>query len=103
MVPGRHLFGTRISARIAERAFSVLATAGLARIWQLRHVPSADLIAMLDAGGYARYDVRTATQLLELCEVIDHRYDGQVAVIGRRITAYPGCTPPWTRCPGGAR
>jgi len=83
------LFGTRISARIAERAFGVLATAGLARIWQLRHVPSADLIAMLDAGGYARYDVRTATRLLELCEVIDHRYDGQVAVIGRRFRAYP--------------
>jgi hypothetical protein len=83
------LFGTRISARVAERAFGVLATAGLARIWQLRHVPPADLIAMLDAGGYARYDARTAARLLELCEVIDDRYDGQVTGIGRRFTAYP--------------
>ena len=62
---------------------------GLVRIGQLRHVPSADLIAMLDAGGYARYDVRTAERLLELCEVVRDRYDGQVAVIGRRFTAYP--------------
>ncbi len=65
---------------------------GLAGIWQLRHVPSADLIAMLDAGGYARYDLRTATRLLQLCEIIDDRYDGQVGqvgLIGRRFAACP--------------
>jgi hypothetical protein len=71
------LFGARISARVAERAFGVPAAAGLARIGQLRHVSSGDLIAMLDAGGYARYDVRTAIRLLELSEVVDERYDGQ--------------------------
>jgi endonuclease III len=83
------LFGARIPARVAERTFGVLAAAGLARIGQMRHVPSADLIAMLDAGGYARYDIRTAERLLELCEVIRDRYDGQAAVIGRRFTTYP--------------
>ncbi len=83
------LFGARIPARVAERTFGVLAAAGLARTWQLRHVPSADLIAMLDAGGYARYDLRTATRLLHLCEIIDDRYDGQVGLIGRRFAAYP--------------
>ena len=45
------------------------AAAGLARIGQVRHVPSGDLIAMLDTGGYARYDFRTATRLLELSEM----------------------------------
>jgi hypothetical protein len=83
------LFGARIPARVAERTFGVLAAAGLARIGQMRHVPSGDLIAMLDAGGYARYDFRTATRLLELSEIINERYDGQVAVIGRRFAAYP--------------
>ena len=72
------LFGARISARVAERAFGVLAAAGLARIGQLRHVPTADLIGMPDAGGCARYDVRAA-RLLQPCEVIRDRYDGQVA------------------------
>jgi hypothetical protein len=43
------LFGARIPARVPERAFGVLAAAGLARIGQMRHVPSDDLIAMLDA------------------------------------------------------
>jgi len=84
------LFGARIPARVAERTFGVLAAAGLARIGQMRHVPSGDLIAMLDAGGYARYDVRTATRLLELAEIVNERYDGQVAVIGRHFAAYPG-------------
>ena len=44
---------------------------------------------MLGTGGYARYDYRTATRLLELAEIINERYDGQVAVIGRRFAAYP--------------
>jgi hypothetical protein len=83
------LFGTRIAARLAERVFRELAGAGLSRISQVRHVPAADLIALLDAGGYARYDLRTATRLAELSEVVDDRYDGQVAVIGRGFPAYP--------------
>jgi len=78
----------------------VLAAAGLARIGQLRHVPSGDLIAMLDAGGYARYDVRTAERLLELCEIINERYDGQVAVIGRRFAAYPALRAALDALPG---
>ena len=83
------LFGARISATIAERAYKVLTQAGLTRIAQARHVPSADLIALLDAGGYARYDLRTATQLANLSEVICERYDGQVAMIGQQLTRYP--------------
>jgi hypothetical protein len=69
------LFDARISARIAERTFGVLTAAGLARIGQVRHVPSADLIGLLDAGGYARYDFRTASQLLALSDLIGERYD----------------------------
>lgn len=83
------LFGTRISAAIAERTFRVLSDAGLARIGQARHIPEEDLIAYLDEGGYARYDFRTATRLQALSGVIGERYDGQVAVIGQRLTTYP--------------
>jgi hypothetical protein len=67
----------------------VLNEAGLTRIGQARHVPSEDLIELLDAGGYARYDFRTASRLQALSEIIDERYDGQAAVIGRRHQAYP--------------
>lgn len=82
------LFGTRISARIAERAFRVLDEAGLTRIGQARHMSSEDLVILLDAGGYARYDFRTAARLQDLSEIIDERYDGQAAEIGRRYQAY---------------
>ena len=44
---------------------------------------------MVDAGGYARCDFRTATRLLELPETLDERYGAQAAVIGQRFAAYP--------------
>ena len=94
------LFGARIPARVAERAFGVLQSAGLARIGQFRDVRSADLIGMLDAGGYSRYDHRTAARLLELSEVIGERYDGQVAVIGRRFPGYPELSTALDALPG---
>ena len=87
-----------------ERAFGVLAAARLARIGQLRHVPSADLIGMLHAGGYACYDVRTADRLLQLCEVIRDRYDRPAASRASTLRAGPTVItvvpPPGTR-PGG--
>ncbi len=83
------LFGTRISVPVAERTFRVLAQSGLVRIAQARHVPSDELVALLDEGGYARYDFRTAERLQALSEVIGERYDEQVAEIGRLHRSYP--------------
>lgn len=83
------LFGTRISARVAERTFGVLDGAGLHRVAQARHIRWDDLVALLDEGGYARYDFRTATRLHDLAEVIGERYGGRVAVIGRSFPRYP--------------
>jgi hypothetical protein len=83
------LFGTRISAQVAERTFRVLADAGLVRIAQARHVPSDELVTLLDEGGYARYDYRTAVRLLALSEVVGERYDARVAEIGQRHPSYP--------------
>jgi hypothetical protein len=94
------LFGTRISAAVAERAFAVLNAAGLTRIGQARHVPSEDLIELLDSGGYARYDFRTTSRLQALSEIIDDRYDGRAAEIGRRHQAYPALREALTVLPG---
>lgn len=94
------LFGTRISASIAERAFLKLDEAGLTSIDRARHVPSEDLVRLLDAGGYARYDFRTADRLRLLSELIDERYDGQVAVIGRRYRDYPALRAALLALPG---
>ena len=59
------LSGGLICARAAERVSGVPAAAGLARIGQLHHVRTGGLIAMLDAGGCARIDFRSAARLLE--------------------------------------
>ncbi len=83
------LFGTRIPAVIAERTFRVLDGAGLHRVTQARDIPWGDLVALLDEGGYVRYDFRTATRLHDLAGVLDERYGGQVAEIGRRHHSYP--------------
>jgi hypothetical protein len=97
------LSGGVISACAAERVFGVPAAAGLARIGQLRHVRTGGLIAMLDAGGYARYDFCTAARLLEPCEMVgEGRGSGRrdrlqlrgLSAAARRLG---------TLCPAGAR
>jgi hypothetical protein len=94
------LFGARISAGVAEHAFAVLDAAGLKRIDQVRHVPTEDLVRLLDEGGYARYDFRTATRLRVLSELVDERFDGQVAVIGQRYQVYPALWAALINLPG---
>ncbi len=60
--------------------------AGIRRIADADKFSRDDLIAILDAGGYARYDFRTATRLEDLAKVVIERYDGTVAEFGRRYT-----------------
>jgi len=83
------LFGARISATVAGRTFRVLDEAGLTRIAQAHRVPWDDLVALLDRGGYARYDFRTATRLHALAERIEQSYGGRIATLGSRFRAYP--------------
>lgn len=94
------LFGTRISASIAERTFLKLNEVGLTSIDRARHVPPEDLVRLLDAGGYARYDFRTADRLRLLSELVDERYDGQVCLIGRQYRAYPALRTALLALPG---
>jgi hypothetical protein len=82
------LFGARISAAIAGRTYLVLERAGITRIGRARDASWDDLVALLDEGGYARYDFRTATRLQALATAIDSRYGGDVAAIGRTLPDY---------------
>jgi len=82
------LSGGLISARAAERVSGMPSAARLARIGQLRHMRTGGLIAMLDAGGYARCDFRAAARLLEPFEMAGERDEGQVTVTGRSFAAY---------------
>src|SRR5262249_14173809 len=83
------LFGTRISASVAERTFSLLDRASLHRVAQARHIPGVDRVAWLDGGGYVGYASRRATRLKELAAVIGDRSGGEVCVIGRPFPRSP--------------
>lgn len=94
------LFGTRISAAIAGRAFRVLDQAGITRVGRARDVAWDELVALLDQGGYARYDFRTATRLQTLAGALGSRYGGHVAAIGRDFPDYAGLRDALDALPG---
>lgn len=78
------LFGNRISADVVARTFRLLEQSGLHRIVQASDIDSDRLVALLDAGGYARYDLKMADRLHALAATVNGRYGGEVAAIGRR-------------------
>jgi pimeloyl-ACP methyl ester carboxylesterase len=80
------LLGTRISAAIAMRTYRVLHDAGVSTIADAGRRSWEDLVALLDAGGYARYDFRTASRLGDLSVVVAQRHPDGVAAMGVRHT-----------------
>jgi endonuclease III len=76
------LFGTRISAGVAMRAYRELAADGVRTIADVGGASWEELVALLDAGGYVRYDFRTASRLQELERIVRERYGGRISVIG---------------------
>jgi hypothetical protein len=72
------LFGARISANIAARTFAALEEAGVRSIADAGRRDIGELIELLDTGGYARYDLRTAERLHAIADVLDARYGGRV-------------------------
>src|SRR5262245_61862233 len=60
------LFGSRISASVAMRTYRALASAGIATVQNVGGWSWEELVKLLDAGGYARYDYRMASRLQAL-------------------------------------
>jgi hypothetical protein len=75
------LFGARISAKIAERTFAALDEAGVRSIADAGRRDIGELIELLDAGGYARYDLRTAERLHAIAGTLDARDGGKVTSV----------------------
>jgi hypothetical protein len=79
------LFGNRISTSVALRTYRVLEHAGVRTIADAGGRNREELVALLDEGGYVRYDERTASRLLALAETIADRYDGRLAMLGEQL------------------
>ena len=75
------LFGTRIPVAVAERTYRSLSDAGVHTITDAGARTWDELVALLDAGGYSRYDFRTATRLRDLARAVRERHKGRVATL----------------------
>jgi hypothetical protein len=69
------------------RTYRVLERAGVRTIADAGERDHEELVALLDEGGYVRYDERTASRLLALAETTADRYDGRIAILGDQIVA----------------
>jgi len=72
------LYGARISEALATRTWRGFAAAGVLAPERIVATGWDGLVALLDAGGYARYDYKTATKLLAVCEALIRDYDGSL-------------------------
>lgn len=79
------LFGNRISTTVAMRTYRVLARSGVRTIEDAGRRIRSELVLLLDEGGYARYDERTASRLIALAAAIGERYGGRLARLGEQV------------------
>jgi endonuclease III len=72
------LFGGRISERLAARTYGEFERHGVTTPKAIIETGWDGLVELLDAGGYARYDFKTATKLLAVMEALEALYGGDL-------------------------
>jgi len=77
------LFGGRISAKIAQRTFAALDHGGVHTLAEAGRRDLGGLIELLDAGGYARYDLRTARRLHDIAQALVPQHGRVSALLDR--------------------
>jgi endonuclease III len=82
------LYGARISGHIAARTFHVFLDRGVWSPQQILAQGWDNLVALLDAGGYARYDFKTATKLLKVMETLKTEYGGDLELLAGTASDY---------------
>jgi hypothetical protein len=80
------LFGARISGALAERTYRAFERARVLSPRAILDAGWAGLVQILDRGGYVRYDEKTATKLLMICEALLDRDAGDLRAIERKAS-----------------
>jgi hypothetical protein len=75
------LFGHRISAEVAMRTYRAIERAGIRTIAAAAGATWDELVALLDEGGYVRYDFSTASRLLALAGTVIERHQGRISTL----------------------
>lgn len=68
------LFGARISEKIACKTYRAFKEARVDTPEKILSAGWDELVRILDAGGYVRYDFSTATKLINIMSVLKERY-----------------------------
>jgi endonuclease III len=77
------LLGARISSTVAERTYRTFQSERLVTPQAILSAGWQQLVDVLDRGGYARYDEKTATKLLGICRAVIDRCGGDLHAIER--------------------
>ena len=72
------LYGTRISESLATRTWREFTARGALTPDRILQTGWDGLVGILDAGGYVRYDYKTATKLLAVCDALMRDYGGSL-------------------------
>jgi endonuclease III len=72
------LFGARISEKIVVRTYREFEARGILTPQKILDTGWDGLVDTLDAGGYVRYDFKTATKLLEVMGNLKEKYQGDL-------------------------
>jgi hypothetical protein len=80
------LFGARISEAIAVHTYREFEQEGLLDVRRIVALGWDGLVAVLDAGGYTRYDFKTASKLLDVCGALVRDYRGDLNVLHAAAT-----------------
>jgi hypothetical protein len=72
------LYGGRISGQLAARTYRVFAARSIFTPEDILAQGWDNLVILLDEGGYARYDFKTATKLLKVMGALNERYRGSL-------------------------
>lgn len=72
------LFGTRIRQDVARETYRQFDKNRVLTPDEILNTGWDGLVAILDAGGYVRYDFKTATKLLDIAEMLNTRYNGDL-------------------------
>jgi endonuclease III len=75
------LFGARISEAIVIRTYREFEGEGVLSAGGVLDKGWDGLVEVLDRGGYARYDFKTATKLLDICSAVMKRYQGDLNIL----------------------
>lgn len=82
------LFGARISGVLAARTYKVFEAKGVVTPEAVLAQGWDNLVALLDEGGYARYDFKTATKLFRVMEALMNRYQGDLELLAAEAWDY---------------